>query len=75
MIACGVLLIYGTGTALAAGAVVLAATLGPHLLRTDHRAGRQCVDPSGSNSAHDTSGFQSTKAPLGLSFHAQTCSS
>ncbi len=34
MIACGVLLIYGTGPALAAGAIVLAATLGPHMLRT-----------------------------------------
>ena len=35
----------------------------------------QCGEPPGLYSAHETSGFQSTNTPLGLSFHAQTCSS
>ena len=39
-------------------------------------SGYQCV-PGGVaalNASHDTSGFQFPNVPLGLSFHAQTCS-
>ena len=51
-----------------------------HFLDGLRKAGLDVATPSGTSdapdqSAHDTVGFQSANEPLGLSFHAQTCSS
>ena len=60
-----------------------------HFLDGLRKAGLDVATPSGGTrpapnvptnyapdqSAHDTVGFQSANEPLGLSFHAQTCSS